>query len=368
MKCQIIDEWFARNDHIVGLYRFQVGFVATTGIRRAISVLHIRRYCDNSDEARELEMSFPVGDAGMGDPATAGGYYADSSGAFSIESKADPVIIRESGVLGKTDFIYATNAPMHADVIAAAWMQTEPDNWEWSAPGGWRPKSFSEFTLRSMENPHVLGMKWGWFSAHQRNQVALEALNARVGQIDVDAMIEIYRISGTIPDGDWKAIAKAYADEQWRPAVGNASNALVVIMKPEDGVYMHCVGEIARGLAPMSAKNSSPLYDETNAFWEINLQGSLVGMLSHARQLAEGRIQARLNQLNQRDLRGIASDRMVTLLNEARSELDQGNLYQSQSDDVYTRARALRAFTRAQVRAQQVVQALEPSQVEQQVI
>lgn len=68
-------------------------------------------------------------------------------------------------------------------------------------------------------------------------------------KIDIDVMKEIYRISGSIPNGDWKQVTKAYAEEKWLPAVGNnASNALVVVMKPEDGIYMHCVGEAARGL------------------------------------------------------------------------------------------------------------------------
>ena len=191
-----------------------------------------------------------------------------------------------------------------------------PDNWVWSAPGGWRPKSFKEFNLGSMENPHVMGMKWGWFSAYQRNQQAFEALNERVGQMDVDAMIDIYRISGSIPQGDWKEIAKAYTEEQWQPAVGNASNALVVIMKPEDGVYMHCIGEVKRGLAPMSAKNSSPLYDETNAFWEINLTGTLADMLHHAGSCAKFNIQQALAGLHQASL----NEKALTRLNDLYSE------------------------------------------------
>jgi hypothetical protein len=334
------------------------------GLRRAISVLHILRYCDNIDEAREMDMSFPVGDAGMGDPATAGGYYADKTGAFIIESKAQPTIIRESGELGETDFIYATNAPMHPDVIAAPWLQTEPDNWSWSAPGGWRPMSFKEFNLGSLENPHLMGMKWGWFSSFQRNGQVFEALNQRVGQLDIDTMTEIYRISGTIPEGDWKQVARDYTEEKWRPAVGNSSNALVVIMKPEDGIYLHCVGETKRGLAPMSAKNSSPLYDETNTFWEIRLKGSFADMLSHARKLAEEEIQAIVGKLESATLPESVATHMQDLTQTAQKELAAGDLYLSQSDDVGTRARALRAFTRSQVRARQVKELLKSVQTE----
>lgn len=328
------------------------------GIRRAISVLHILRFCDNLEQAREMDLAFPIGEAGMGDPATAGGFYADRTGAYSAESGAEPVIIREAGTLGETDFIYATNAPMHPDVEAAPWMSSEPDNWMWRAPGGWRPKQFKEFNLRSMENPHLMGMKWGWFNAFQRNQQAFEALNQRVGQIDIEAMKSIYRTSGSIPEGDWQQVSKAYAEEKWNPAVGNSSNALVVIMKPEDGIYMHCVGEAARGLAPMSTKNSSPLYNETNAFWEINLKGSLMEIVAQARNVAEDDIQTGLAYLERLQGQESIGARLQDLIQTAQAELSQGDLHQPQSNDVYAWARALRAFTRAQVRARQVINTL----------
>jgi len=323
------------------------------GIRRTISVLHILRFCDNREQAREMDMSFPVGEAGMGDPATAGGYYADKTGAFSIESKAAPIIIRQSGELGETDFFYSTNAPMHPNVSSAPWLQSEPDNWEWSAPGGWRPKSFKEFNLHSMEDPHLMGMKWGWFSSFQRNQQAFSALQKRLGHIDIEAMIDIYRTSGTIPEGDWKEVSQAYAEEKWQPTVGNSSNALVVIMKPEDGIYMHCVGEAARGLAPMSAKNSSPMYDETNTFWEVRLNGSFTDMLDHAREAAECAIQESHSQLERTKLTLVAKTRLQSIFQMSEQEYATGEHYLNK-EDLYGRAKALRAFLRAQVRARQV--------------
>lgn len=106
----------------------------------------------------------------------------------------------------------------------------------------------------------------------------------------------------------------------------------------------------------MSAKNSSPLYDETNAFWAIQLGGSLMEMLHHARKRAEQSIQQGSACLSQAVLPEVAAAHLAALIQRAQAELAAGNLHLSQSDDVYTRARALRALTRAQVRAQQVVQ------------
>jgi hypothetical protein len=135
-------------------------------------------------------------------------------------------------------------------------------------------------------------------------------------------------------------------------------------MKPEDGIYLHCVGETKRGLAPMSAKNSSPLYDETNTFWEIRLKGSFADMLSHARKLAEEEIQAIVGKLESATLPESVATHMQDLTQTAQKELAAGDLYLSQSDDVGTRARALRAFTRSQVRARQVKELLKSVQTE----
>jgi phage-related tail protein len=137
-------------------------------------------------------------------------------------------------------------------------------------------------------------------------------------------------------------------------------------MKPGDGIYLHCVGEAARGLAPMSAKNSSPLYDETNTFWEIHLKGSFADMLSHARKLAEEEIQGIVGKLGNATLPETVRAHLQNLTQTAQKELATGDLYLSQSDDVQTRARALRAFTRSQVRARQVRELLKFAPVEAQ--
>jgi len=129
------------------------------GIRRAVSVFHILRFANSAQEAREMEMSFPIGDIGPGDPGTAGGFYADSTYGYSIESRKEPVIIRESGLMGETDFLYATNSPLHPDVSQTAWMQADRESWAWDKPGGWHPQEFAAFSLSSLENPFIMGLK-----------------------------------------------------------------------------------------------------------------------------------------------------------------------------------------------------------------
>ncbi|MFC1960311.1 hypothetical protein ACFLYO_06345 [Chloroflexota bacterium] len=88
-------------------------------IRRAVSVFHVLRFANSAHEAFEMEMALPIGDIGAGDPGHPGGFYADSEYGYVIESRKDPVIIREAGVMGERDFLYAANAPIHPDISKA---------------------------------------------------------------------------------------------------------------------------------------------------------------------------------------------------------------------------------------------------------
>jgi len=61
-------------------------------------------------------------------------------------------------------------------------------------------------------------------------------------------------------------------------------------MKPDDrseGIYALCVGTAARGLAPKSPTRATPVYGETNAFWETGLADSPLSIATAARQRAQ---------------------------------------------------------------------------------
>ena len=77
------------------------------------AVFHILRFANSAKEALEMELSFPIGDVGSGGFGTLGGFWADSSYGYILDSRKDPVIVREAGVMGETDFLYATNSPLH---------------------------------------------------------------------------------------------------------------------------------------------------------------------------------------------------------------------------------------------------------------
>lgn len=93
------------------------------GIHRGTSVFHILRFANSAREAYNMELSWPVGDIGwpMG---SVGGFYADGTYGYVIESRKEPIVIRKSGLLGETSYIFANNSAMHPDAGKAGWMPT----------------------------------------------------------------------------------------------------------------------------------------------------------------------------------------------------------------------------------------------------
>lgn len=341
------------------------------GIRRAVSVLHILRFANSAREAQEMEMSYPIGDIGPGDHASVGGFYADSDYGYIIESRSKPLIIREAGLMGETDFLYANNSAIHPDVSLTEWMQRTKDDWLWDEHGGWYPKDFGAFSVFNLEDPFIMGMKWTYANSCQRNRFLFTQISKGIGQIDVPFMKALYRIAGTLPAGSWKEFVTAYNDGRWGDiSTGNASNALVVVMKPasgNEGYYSLCTGPALRGLPPMSPRHCMPIYGETNAFWEIMLAANPAGVVADAKDRAENFIKLASTEFQKLDPSDAAHVPLKELSERAEKEFLQGEEYEGlaakapRSQALTNLAAATRAYTRAQVRALQVYQALVPS-------
>lgn len=335
------------------------------GIRLGTAVFHILRFAANAEEARQMEASFPIGDvgdfSGVGYP---GGFWADQNGAFITESRLDPEIIRTAGQMGETDFLFANNSALSREAGAAGWLQTNRQNWGWDEHAGWYPKKLSFGTGMSAIGQEAQTQSlfaYIYLNSFGRNRYSFEQLNAACGQVDAEFMYRLYRTAGTIPPGDWKKIASKWrATGEWGEyASGHASNALVTVMQPERGdrgCYALCVGAAKRGLPPHSPSGATPIYGETNTFWQLRLASSPAALTAAARQtalqdLAEAR--ARFEQLNTQDPAYVY---LKPLFEMAESELSWPL---PRNEDVAACAKAVRAYTRAQVRVRQVQAALE---------
>lgn len=343
------------------------------GIRRAVSVFHVLRFANSAREALEIEMALPIGDIGVGDPGHPGGFYADSEYGYVVESRKEPAIIREAGVMGETDFLYATNAPIHPDIAKAPWRQTNNDQWEYDPHGGWYPndamsKINFQTMLVSLDEPHVIGVQFAAKNSCYRGRYMFNTMNRALGELDIETMKMMFRQSHEIPSKDIKELRKSYDAGEWEEiSCGNATNALVVVTKPSEKYFAHCIGPASRGMAPMSPKTfANPIYAETNAFWELKLENTPEAITAEAKQKAEKALQMALAEINQVQDAGKFADRLGELLSEADREFEVGQHHETAAAEadgnqaVYAWARATRAFTRSQVRARQVINSLVP--------
>lgn len=337
------------------------------GIRKGAAVFHILRFANSAREAREMELSMPVGDVGT-NFGSVGGFFADSTYGYILESRKEPVIIRESGTMGENDFLYVNNSALHPDVKEADWLKNDESNWEWDPHGGWHPSKFTMVKKLGGVSEIVKSvMRTGYENSYHRNRYLYESLNEGKGSIGLDYIKNIYMQSGTIPEGDWKKITKAYNKTgKWgRITVGHASNALVTLMKPRSdnsGIYSLCVGSAARGLAPMGPTFCTPIHDETNAFWEIELSAVPSVMAEKACSKASDNMaeaKALIEKLGAKDDFFRYS---IEILDLAENELKNGHLEAErakelgQRSEIYSWAKAVRYFTKCQVHAQQVIQ------------
>lgn len=338
------------------------------GIRRAASVIHGLRFCDTAREVQALELGWPIGDVGYGDQNTVGGFWADDGYGYVCEGRAEPLAIREAGLLGETDFLYANNSVAHPRAIESEWLAKEKDLWTWDAHGGWRPKVatgmkkslglFLAFASGRLSTSELLGrgMRYAYTNSCARNRFLFEEMERRRGRVDLEAMKEVYRTGGTIPEGPWRKVVKNFTERGvWgKTSAAHASNAMTVVTRPSDGTYCLCTGPARRGLAPMMPNAAIPIYAETNAFWEIRLGKDPAAMVREAGALAKALVaRARAEDEHWRPVPALAE-----LLDIAEVELAAGDAIALPAP-VERTSKALRHYTRAQVRAQQVLHALE---------
>ncbi|HEY70178.1 MAG TPA: hypothetical protein G4O08_06300 [Anaerolineae bacterium] len=339
------------------------------GLRRGASIFHILRFADDARQALEMELSYPIGDVGL-DTGTVGGFYADRTYGYVLESRKHPVIVRESGVMGETDFLYANNNAQHPDANAARWMTGKRVNWRWDEHGGWHPQRARMPRLFVSDIEDLLA--FAYEGSRRRNLYAFERLNRAIGKIGFEYMKALFRPPRQVPADSWNKLKAAYKRTgAWgKVAVGNPTNAVIGIMQPDDGdegIYAACIGEAKRGLMPNSPLWSSfnPTYAETNAFFQIKLAADPEGVSAHAQETAQSDLEIAESMHAELDRISNACGPLNDLLEQARHQLERGRMQQAsaretagRSEALYELARATRSFTRAQVHARQVINAL----------
>lgn len=344
------------------------------GIRRGPSVMHMLRYHRTAREARERECQWPIGDIGRGDQATVGGFYADDTYGYIIEGRQDPVAIREAGLLDEVDYLFANNSTAHPDAVKSPWMARIKDDWRWDKEGGWRPKQPTGMTKSlgmmlkwfsgrlSADELMSRGMMFAYWNSYQRNCFLHEMARTYHGRLTPETLKAIYRTTGTIPDAPWDKATAAYKKSGiWgKSSAAHASNALVVVMKPSEGLYSLCTGPALRGAAPISPSLAISIYNERNAFWDLRLGDTPDQTLEAARTLADALTQEAHNAAAHAQCSAPLRETLDALLSSIAQE--HALLEQQPADDatIFSQARSLRAYTRIHVKARQLLNTLQP--------
>ena len=341
------------------------------GLRRTASVWHALRTVNSAAEARALEEAWPIGDIGKGDQATVGGFYADDNYGYVIESRKSPLAIREAGLMGERDFLYANNSAMHPEAIQSEWMQVKADDWHWDEEGGWRPKHPKGMTKSlgmlfkwfsgSMNMSTVVadGLMFAYWNSYNRNVFGRRMAEKLHGTFDEEVMQAFYRTGGSLPEGDWnKAVAEYKKTGEWgQISMAHSSNAFVAVMKPSENKFSLCTGPAERGVTPISPDLAISIHDETNAFWDLELAETPQEMAEKALRLATELIEDAEDALRQLPDEKTIQEQASEWLKDAELELKSANRPFRDQNQLALR---IRQATRAQVRARQVIQLLNP--------
>ena len=128
-------------------------------------------------------------------------------------------------------------------------------------------------------------------------------------------------------------------------------------MKPSDGLFSLCTGPAKAGMTPLLPGSILPIYNETNAFFEIKLEKEPEGVVAYAKTMAGEFISQAEETLDGLSLNENSIKLLRSYLEEAKREYSRGS---SGSVELYDTAKSLRSYTRAQVKARQVINAVNP--------
>lgn len=286
-----------------------------------LSTMHILRFANNADEAKEMTLSFPV---------LAGGLFVDIRGNnWCIECTELPAI-RQAGYLGERDFLYATNNGLCKEVGLKGW--TYVPHGGWVGPQGEAGDSIT------------------------RNVSAWNLFNNYHGEVDVEFAKMVWRFPGTEVAG---------LDERY---IGSRSNSTPSVGIPDDG------DEGIFYLATGSPIRSQPLKwgyfraNNTYAFMKVRLAADPKAVVEDARKQAWNDVHRANEEIAKLTIWDPPFAPLDAIYDKAVKEMVKGSYYAGKvlseettgNDTLCALAKALRYLTRAQCLARKAYNALVP--------
>jgi hypothetical protein len=331
------------------------------GIRRGAATFHILRFANSIKEAEEMILSWPIGDVGrlFGSP---GGFFADTSGnGFVMECKKDPLAIRRAGDCGEVDFLYSTNNNMHKDLGHCEF--PPPGGYKYEPHLGWYILDLPPGTEVEMKARHQV--KWSVC----RNLHFWDMFHYYQGHVSMEFMKMLWRFPYQLPASLEETEASFISGGYWPGGPEHRSNAFVSIMKPDDGdqgLYLACIGPAARDLTPIHPGGFYYHTGETNTFWELQLASEPPEVAAVAKKRAQYDLYYANAELAKLTYSDVAYAPLLEIFDRAVAEYERGKYYElltlktTGNELIYNWAKTVRAFTRCQVHAKRVKNALVP--------
>lgn len=120
-------------------------------------------------------------------------------------------------------------------------------------------------------------------------------------------------------------------------------------MKPKEGIYSICTGPAIRGAAPISPDLSISIYNERNAFWDIELMEKPIETVEKAKELANTLLMKAKKIYENRTVENRPQEIYEELMREHKTlkEISTNNLFEMN--------KAIRKYTRMHVIARQFI-------------
>jgi hypothetical protein len=332
------------------------------GIQSDIAIRHTLRYAENAEQAVKMILGYETtGDFAGGGYYGTGGFWVDKGGkAFIIERSDDPAVIRKPGDCGEKDFMYATNTLLSREL--------GKNGEEYIDHGGWIKKGVAPCRDSSVS----------------RNLYVFNLFSDYHGQIDLEFMMMVWRFRSVplpvkAPPDVWekKALAR-YAQggcEGWQ-TLGGVINACVTITVPEDKLYFVSTTYPAQEPTlgrPLEFHGARWLAFATREFYQLRLEPSPAEVMRTAKYQAETDLSLADRELRRLDYHDPAYAPLDAVFNQAVIEWTKGDFWRGpdgidftltkkppEEEGVYYWSRATRAFTRCQLLAKKVYDALVP--------
>ena len=319
-------------------------------VPRGFANMHILRFANSAREAAEMQLAYPKA-VNYKD----GNFFADVTGEAMVIESRNPAVVRRVGDLGETDFLYHTN-----NYLARA--NGDEREQDYVPRGGWLNKELEGLEAMDLTAWSV-----------SRNLFMWNMLHNYQGEVDVDFAQMMYRFPSTITHPTLDAADEAYIPargQSYRARIGSLDNSVIGITQPDagdKGLYYVCSGPATRATGPAmpSLHNYGP--GQTYSFYELQLASSPAAVAQAA--LARARNDLYYANTAMAKLTYLETAPLEATFDKAKIEYFKGHYHLNgvlagrvteKRESIFGLSKATRAFTRCQVYAKQVCEAIAP--------